>query len=168
MPISPRGYGSPTATNSPPSGTRISHRSMPISPPAHSPPPPPVRGPESGIGQGLVKRGGRAMPAGAVCSARVNRYSPMPFFICTWGEVCTCRSSPLLGAHLRHISEWRRPPYTVRTNDFATYVQIITWFLDSPLPQAPFSVHRMALAGKDLGKDVGQWFGPSTAAGAIK
>ena len=26
----------------------------------------------------------------------------------------------------------------------------------------------MALAGKDLGKDVGSWFGPSTAAGAIK
>ena len=26
----------------------------------------------------------------------------------------------------------------------------------------------MALAGKDLGKEVGQWFGPSTAAGAIK
>jgi hypothetical protein len=26
----------------------------------------------------------------------------------------------------------------------------------------------MALAGKDLGKDLGQWFGPSTAAGAIK
>lgn len=26
----------------------------------------------------------------------------------------------------------------------------------------------MALAGKELGKDVGQWFGPSTAAGAIK
>ncbi len=26
----------------------------------------------------------------------------------------------------------------------------------------------MALAGKELGKDVGQWFVPSTAAGAIK
>jgi len=26
----------------------------------------------------------------------------------------------------------------------------------------------MALAGKELGKDVGQWFGPSTADGAIK
>ena len=26
----------------------------------------------------------------------------------------------------------------------------------------------MALAGKELGKDVGQWFEPSTAAGAIK
>ena len=48
------------------------------------------------------------------------------------------------------------------------YVQIITWFLDTPSPLCPFSVHRMALVGKDLGKDVGQWFGPSTAAGAIK
>lgn len=54
------------------------------------------------------------------------------------------------------------------TADYATYVQIITWFLDTPSPLCPFSVHRMALVGKDLGKDVGQWFGPSTAAGAIK
>ncbi|ORY89815.1 hypothetical protein BCR35DRAFT_329163 [Leucosporidium creatinivorum] len=29
-------------------------------------------------------------------------------------------------------------------------------------------VHRFALMGKQLGKDVGEWFGPSTAAGAIK
>lgn len=67
-----------------------------------------------------------------------------------------------------HVSEWRRPPYPVHTVDYATYVQILTWFFDSPSPEAPFSVHRMALAGKELGKDVGQWFGPSTAAGAIK
>ena len=26
----------------------------------------------------------------------------------------------------------------------------------------------MALVGKELGNDVGEWFGPSTAAGAIK
>ena len=31
-----------------------------------------------------------------------------------------------------------------------------------------FSVHRMVLAGKELGEDVRHWFGPSTAAGAIK
>ncbi|KAF8896755.1 hypothetical protein CPB84DRAFT_1848116 [Gymnopilus junonius] len=49
-----------------------------------------------------------------------------------------------------------------------TYVQILTWFLDTPAPEAPFSVHRMALAGKELGTDVGQWFGPSVAAGAIR
>ena len=65
-------------------------------------------------------------------------------------------------------ADWRRPPHPVYTADYATYVQIITWFLDTPSPQCPFSVHRMALVGKDLGKDVGQWFGPSTAAGAIK
>ncbi|KAF8654308.1 hypothetical protein AX16_003536 [Volvariella volvacea WC 439] len=64
--------------------------------------------------------------------------------------------------------EWRRPPYPVHTADYATYVQIVTWFLDTPSPEAPFSVHRMALAGKELGTDVGQWFGPSVAAGAIK
>ena len=65
-------------------------------------------------------------------------------------------------------ADWRRPPHPVYTADYAMYVQIITWFLDTPSPLCPFSVHRMALVGKDLGKDVGQWFGPSTAAGAIK
>ena len=64
--------------------------------------------------------------------------------------------------------EWRRPPNIVRTADYATYVQILTWFFDTPSPEAPFSVHRMALAGKEFGTDVGQWFGPSVAAGAIR
>lgn len=50
----------------------------------------------------------------------------------------------------------------------AAYVRLLTWFLDTPEPEAPFSVHRMVLAGKDLGTDVGTWFGPSIAAGAIK
>ncbi|KAG8220332.1 cysteine protease required for autophagy [Butyriboletus roseoflavus] len=87
-----------------------------------------------------------------------------------WGCMLRTGQSLLANAllHLHLGRDWRRPPHPVRTSDFATYVQILTWFLDSPLPQAPFSVHRMALAGKDLGKDVGQWFGPSTAAGAIK
>lgn len=66
------------------------------------------------------------------------------------------------------FTDWRRPPYPVHTADYATYVQILTWFLDTPVPEAPFSVHRMALAGKELGTDVGQWFGPSVVAGAIK
>ena len=64
--------------------------------------------------------------------------------------------------------DWRRPPHPLPTADYATYVQILTWFLDTPAPQAPFSVHRMALAGKELGTDVGCWFGPSVAAGAIR
>jgi cysteine protease ATG4 len=40
-------------------------------------------------------------------------------------------------------------------SDYATYVQILTWFLDSPLPLAPFGVHHMALAGKELDTEVG-------------
>ena len=33
---------------------------------------------------------------------------------------------------------------------------------------SPFSIHKFALEGKKLGKQIGEWFGPSTAAGAIK
>ncbi|KXN81870.1 Cysteine protease ATG4 [Leucoagaricus sp. SymC.cos] len=75
-------------------------------------------------------------------------------------------ANALIHAHLGR--DWRRPPYPVYTADYATYVQILTWFFDTPSPEAPFSVHRMALAGKEAGTDVGQWFGPSVAAGAIK
>ncbi|OSD05590.1 hypothetical protein PYCCODRAFT_1443018 [Trametes coccinea BRFM310] len=87
-----------------------------------------------------------------------------------WGCMLRTGQSLLANAllHLHLGRDWRRPPHPVYTADYATYVQIITWFLDNPSPLCPFSVHRMALVGKDLGKDVGQWFGPSTAAGAIK
>ncbi|EPS95700.1 hypothetical protein FOMPIDRAFT_143470 [Fomitopsis schrenkii] len=87
-----------------------------------------------------------------------------------WGCMLRTGQSLLANAllHLHLGRDWRRPPYPIYTADYATYVQTITWFLDTPSPLAPFSVHRMALVGKELGKDVGQWFGPSTAAGAIK
>ena len=62
-----------------------------------------------------------------------------------------------LKTYLVGLSEdWRRPPHPVYTADYATYVQILTWFFDSPSTLCPFSVHRMALAGKELGKDIGQ------------
>ena len=75
--------------------------------------------------------------------------------------------------------DWRVPndipPIPATTQDeartletYASYVRILSWFLDDPSPLCPFSVHRMALIGKELGKEVGEWFGPSTAAGAIK
>ena len=51
---------------------------------------------------------------------------------------------------------------------YATYARILSYFQDDPSPLAPFSVHRMALIGKALGKEVGEWFGPSTAQGALK
>ncbi|EJD04597.1 uncharacterized protein FOMMEDRAFT_133827 [Fomitiporia mediterranea MF3/22] len=87
-----------------------------------------------------------------------------------WGCMLRTGQSLLANAliHLHLGRDWRRPPQPVYTVDYATYVKILTWFFDSTDIHCPFSVHRMALAGKDLGKDVGQWFGPSTAAGAIK
>ncbi|KAJ3994753.1 cysteine protease [Lentinula boryana] len=87
-----------------------------------------------------------------------------------WG--CMLRTGQSLLANsllFMHLGrDWRKPPAPEMTKEYAMYVQIVTWFLDTPSELAPFSVHRMALAGKDLGKDVGMWFGPSTAAGAIK
>ncbi|KAG8850156.1 Cysteine protease atg4 [Tulasnella sp. 330] len=87
-----------------------------------------------------------------------------------WGCMLRTGQSLLATALIRlHLSrDWRRPSVPSLTSEYATYVKILTWFLDSPSTLCPFSVHRMALAGKDLGKDVGSWFGPSTAAGAIK
>jgi len=61
-----------------------------------------------------------------------------------------------------------KPDDPAELEDFATHVRILSWFFDDPSPLCPFSVHRMALIGKELGKEVGEWFGPSTAAGALK
>ncbi|KAK4054231.1 Cysteine protease atg4 [Microbotryomycetes sp. JL201] len=64
---------------------------------------------------------------------------------------------------------WRRPlPQTTDLSvpDAAKYSRIVSMFIDDP--SAPFSVHRFAATGESLGKAVGQWFGPSTASGAIR
>ncbi|KAJ6600231.1 hypothetical protein B0H10DRAFT_2320514 [Mycena sp. CBHHK59/15] len=59
------------------------------------------------------------------------------------------------------------PPFPPRTRHaHALHARLLSWFLDAPA--APFGVHRMALAGKAAGKDVGIWFGPSAAAGALR
>ncbi|CAE6501082.1 unnamed protein product [Rhizoctonia solani] len=87
-----------------------------------------------------------------------------------WGCMLRTGQSLLANAlvHLHLGRHWRRPHYPMFAEEHAIYVKILTWFFDTPSPLAPFGVHRMALAGKALGKDVGTWFGPSTAAGSIK
>ena len=76
---------------------------------------------------------------------------------------------PFSNTYLIGLSEdWQHPPHPVFTADYANYAQIPSWLFDSLSMLCPFSVHRMAPAGKELGKDVGQWLGPSTVAGAIK
>ncbi|CAG8511685.1 9226_t:CDS:10 [Ambispora leptoticha] len=85
-----------------------------------------------------------------------------------WG--CMLRTGQSLLANALIIQflgrEWRR----VRKGEdtWGTYTQILTWFLDDMSSICPFSVHRVALLGKQLGKNIGEWFGPSTASQAIK
>jgi hypothetical protein len=44
--------------------------------------------------------------------------------------------------------------------------QILQLFADTP--SAPFSVHRIAIQGQHLEKQIGQWLGPNTASTALK
>ncbi|KAF9089131.1 Cysteine protease atg4 [Mortierella sp. AD031] len=48
------------------------------------------------------------------------------------------------------------------------YVKILSLFLDDMNARSPFSVHRIALLGKQLGKNIGEWFGPSTTSQVTK
>lgn len=120
------------------------------------------RGLTSDAGWGCMLRTGQSMLANALIHLHLGR-----------GEHQL--SCSLLSFTQLTYPDWRVP--VVRPegatdqeelDDYATYVRLLSWFLDDPSPLCPFSVHRMALIGKELGKDVGEWFGPSTAAGALK
>ncbi|KAF8761553.1 Peptidase family C54 [Rhizoctonia solani] len=150
---SPHSSGSHTAPTTHPSATHPSSPSPPSVPatwkwPPHTSSQP---APVAGTGQDQPTSPGHQTPAGAACSALARACSPTPSSTFISGEV-----------------HWRRPHYPMFAEEHAVYVKILTWFFDTPSPLAPFGVHRMALAGKALGKDVGTWFGPSTAAGSIK
>lgn len=89
-----------------------------------------------------------------------------------WGCMLRTGQSLLANALVKiHLGrDWRRPlsssPDAIP--QAATYARILSLFLDDPSPLSPFSVHQFARQGKQLGKEIGEWFGPSTAAGAIK
>jgi hypothetical protein len=99
-----------------------------------------------------------------------------------WGCMLRTGQSVLANALLNvHLGrDWRRDSVKTvgeddtskneekRNRDYVKYVELLSWFMDEPSLACPFGVHRMAREGKRLGKEVGEWFGPSTAAGAIK
>ncbi|CAO1617611.1 unnamed protein product [Sympodiomycopsis kandeliae] len=117
---------------------------------------------------GLTGRSGLTTDAGWGCMLRTGQ---------------SLLANALLDVHLGR--DWRRIPqpvaniqapsdpdafdeWRIRRARYATYVRILSWFFDEPSTACLFGVHRMAREGKRLGKEVGEWFGPSTAAGAIK
>lgn len=85
-----------------------------------------------------------------------------------WG--CMLRSGQGLLANALAIQfmgrGWNRPVPGDPMWDI--YVRILSWFLDDMNARSPFSVHRIALLGKQLGKNIGEWFGPSTTSQVIK
>ncbi|GAA5906860.1 hypothetical protein JCM8208_000061 [Rhodotorula glutinis] len=128
-----------------------------------------VGGMLSNLGMSLG-RGARAVPASPPSEERGLSTDA------GWGCMLRTGQSLLANALVKvHLGrDWRRPvpPATASTSativGAGTYARLLSLFLDNPSPLSPFSVHRFALEGKRLGKDVGEWFGPSTAAGAIK
>ncbi|KAG0200507.1 Cysteine protease atg4 [Mortierella sp. GBA30] len=85
-----------------------------------------------------------------------------------WG--CMLRSGQGLLANALAIQfmgrGWNRP--VPGDANWASYVRIISWFFDDMNARSPFSVHRIALLGKQLGKNIGEWFGPSTTSQVTK
>ncbi|KAF9360468.1 Cysteine protease atg4 [Mortierella sp. NVP85] len=85
-----------------------------------------------------------------------------------WG--CMLRSGQGLLANALAVQfmgrGWNRP--FPGDHNWDIYVRILSWFLDDMNAKYPFSVHRIALLGKQLGKNIGQWFGPSTTSQVIQ
>ncbi|GAA5906794.1 hypothetical protein JCM5296_001943 [Sporobolomyces johnsonii] len=110
----------------------------------------------SDTGWGCMLRTGQSLLANALVVVHLGR---------DWRRPLPLPPLPPASAH-GHPAPAVPPPASPHSP--ATYARILSLFLDDPSPLAPFSVHRFALTGKHLGKHVGEWFGPSTAAGAIK
>ncbi|GAA6009833.1 cysteine protease ATG4 [Rhodotorula paludigena] len=125
------------------------------------------------IGRG-VHRGAAAQPATGAGAGSAAATAAGLSSDAGWGCMLRTGQSLLANALTKvHLGrDWRRPLAPAATTSAvpsaATYARLLSLFLDDPSPVSPFSVHRFALEGKRLGKEVGEWFGPSTAAGAIK
>jgi cysteine protease ATG4 len=95
-------------------------------------------------------------------------FSPCKSYTSDAGWGCMLRSGQMILASglMNHKlgRDWRIG--AIEKGDWIPYAEIVTQFIDSPT--APYSIHRIALQGQQLDKEVGQWFGPATVAQVIK
>ncbi|KAF8930102.1 Cysteine protease atg4b [Haplosporangium gracile] len=96
------------------------------------------------------------------------------FYTCDSGWGCMMRTgqSLLAQAFVQVLMgrEWRvhhhdQPQPTQRRQE-RHYKEIVSWFVDEA--ERPYSIHRIAKQGLALDKRIGEWFGPSTVAHALK
>ncbi|GAA5918837.1 hypothetical protein JCM6882_004711 [Rhodosporidiobolus microsporus] len=119
-----------------------------------------VRGLNTDTGWGCMLRTGQSLLANALGAVHLGRDWRRPLSPSAYPPASSSSSST-------HLPLPPSSPSSVP--DAATYARLLSLFLDVPSTSlSPFSVHAFAAQGRLLGKAPGEWFGPSTAAGAIK
>lgn len=96
------------------------------------------------------------------------------FYTCDSGWGCMMRTgqSLLAQAFVQVLMgrEWRvhhhDQPQPTQRRQGRRYKEIVSWFVDEA--EKPYSIHRIAKQGLALDKRIGEWFGPSTVAHALK
>ena len=87
-----------------------------------------------------------------------------------WG--CTLRSGQMLLAQALVLymlgRDWRIEFCHTSRGVARTYLQILRWFDDQPVATSPFSIHAVSQLSHLVGKNVGDWFGPSTLSQVLR
>ncbi|KAJ2718936.1 hypothetical protein H4S00_003623, partial [Coemansia sp. D1744] len=92
------------------------------------------------------------------------------FYTSDMGWGCTYRTCQMMlaEAFARVMLGRFWDPFRLSPAERARHGRIIEWFNDADLPQAYFSIHRMARTATEMDKRIGDWLGPSIAAHVMK